>query len=639
MLCKTTMRAALAHVLGTVGIVGAFGAGAAPADPYAAESLTGKSPYTITATPMGEIVLDTEIDTLLEGDKDFYLVVTFDAQLTGEIPLTYTHLQDDPDGDEVGEAGEAGVDADPANNVTAVKTVQPEVGDGTGFRFYNVVESVRAATGVTAVDGQVLSCAQTPGQDPGGNALSPALSDPVANNPCTAEITLTRAYRGDETDSSGVYKISTAADTQNIPIDTRVRVALGNGALAIKSTGARKYKGNLYIYEELGDARAAARGSAPDTYLVHAEQDLFEVKSKIAKPTVMGHLATADVGYDRPSQVDAKDNVLVTNGGPFRGFVASAPTTKNVGVLATITLNHIEDRDPKKAGVQGFLNAANGGGYTADPNTGAAIAVTAAAGAFGFGNGAGTGRKGEVALTGDDPGTDKVEDADHVYHKGGAPKAFMASTSTACGNNPLTLQVPGATADSWVAIDPNARDNATFSAQATRGSVTVKGNGTFYLCVLVSENEVEIPAVGDDRDMDGYKINVTPLHGTAKGPALSGGNGGAIDRNGTTVNITYLSVHPAYNQRLVIVNRGSREAAYWMNEFQTESGTTVTSELEGTVAAKSRMVIRVQDALAVNADGMSRASGTLNLTAPEADIDVMTLQVHPGTGQIDTTTY
>ena len=40
----------------------------------------------------------------------------------------------------------------------------------------------------------------------------------------------------------------------------------------------------------------------------------------------------------------------------------------------------------------------------------------------------------------------------------------------------------------------------------------------FYLCVNVSQNEVAIPAVGDDRDLDGYKITATPLHGKSPGP-------------------------------------------------------------------------------------------------------------------------
>ena len=66
MLCKTTMRAALAHVLATVGIIGAFGASAAEPtgasldSDIATEALTGTAPYTITASPMGQIVMRRE---------------------------------------------------------------------------------------------------------------------------------------------------------------------------------------------------------------------------------------------------------------------------------------------------------------------------------------------------------------------------------------------------------------------------------------------------------------------------------------------------------------------------------------------------------------------------------------------------
>ena len=37
--------------------------------------------------------------------------------------------------------------------------------------------------------------------------------------------------------------------------------------------------------------------------------------------------------------------------------------------------------------------------------------------------------------------------------------------------------------------------------------------------------------------------------------------------------------------------------------------------------------------------GKTRAAGTINIAAPTRNIDVMTIQVHPGTGQIDTTVY
>ena len=398
----------------------------------------------------------------------------------------------------------------------------------------------------------------------------------------------------------------------------------------------------MYIYDNLGDARAAARASAPadvpNNHLVAEYSPLFEVANKIAAPEITPHLATADVGYERTPTLDALENEVISSGGPFRGFATKGMSTPGVGVFATIELNQKED-NPRTAMVDegAFLNAATGLAYDGDPNTGASIVVTADAGAFGFGNGAGDGPRGESKVTGDNPNTPAVE-TDATVNAGRRPMAFRIAASGACSAGmPLTLQVANA-AGMNVAINPLADENPTFSSQATRAVATVTGAGPFTFCVLVNENEVAIPALGHDRDLDGYSITATPMNGTTPGPATTG-NGGAIDRNGTTLNITYLSVHPAYNQRLVVVNRGTRDAEFWMDEFQTEPGTMVMNEIRGTVAPKSRMVIRVQDALAVNEGGMTRASGTLNLTAPNRDIDVMTLQVHPGTGQIDTTVY
>ena len=77
-------------------------------------------------------------------------------------------------------------------------------------------------------------------------------------------------------------------------------------------------------------------------------------------------------------------------------------------------------------------------------------------------------------------------------------------------------------------------------------------------------------------------------------------------------------------------------------DFQSEPGTMISSKMgtdgiSGTVGPGMRMVVKVQDVL--ESTGELRASGTLNLTAPEANVDVMTVQVHPGTGQVDTTLY
>ena len=604
----------MAHVLGTVGILFAFGAGAAADHPYAAESLSkGKTEtvYKIKGSPMGEIVLDVGIDTLLENEDDYYMVVNFwSAQLTDELALSFT-VDTHADNQDV-----AGVQGNP-DSVPPVATTQPMVGNGAGFRFYTVTESVRpSVTGVTpevtGVDGAIVG---------------------------VTTVTLERAFRGDATDNSGVYKMELAED---LVIDTRVRLDLSNN-LAIPSASPAKYRGDLYIYDNLGDARAAARATHPDdvpnNHLVAAYNPLFEVASKMAAPDITAHLATADVGYERTPTLDHNDEEVISSGGPFRGFATKGLSTPGVGVLASITLNEKADNPATRMVDESeFLDASTGLDFEGTVNTGVSVVVTADAGAFGFGNGAGDGPRGESEVLGDNPATMAVVETDHVVHRGGAPKAFRIGATTDCtGGASLTLQAANADGKN-VAINPLSEDNATFASQATRAVGTAEGGGPFYFCVLVGSNEVAIPAIGDDRDLDGYSITATPMNGKTPGPAKTG-NAGAIDRNGTTLNITYLSVHPAYSQRLVVVNRGTREAEFWMDEFQTEAGTMVMNEIRGTVAPKSRMVIRVQDALEVNEGGMTRASGTLNLTAPNRNIDVMTLQVHPGTGQIDTTVY
>ena len=608
MLCKTTMRAALAHVLGTVGIVGAFGAGAAPDDPYAAESLTGTAPYSIMGSPMGEIVLDVEIDTLLDTGIYFLAVNFWTAELTGELGLTYTETAPDT-------AGTAGSPVGSADD-PLVMLAQPKVGKGTGFRFYTVTESVQG----------------NPNSTPPITAVNGDISDPTAAP--NSDVALTRAYRGDEEETAGAYRMVVTGG--GIPIDTRLRLDLSDN-LAIRSKAAGSYRGDVYIYEELGDARAAVRASAPgdvpDNHLFAGYNALFRVATKIAAPTITPMLVTADVGYERAG--DPENNV--STGGPFRGF---SPPSTNVGVLATITLNEKMDVMGTPADEGAFLAAATGLAFEGTVNTAARVVVTSTVdGAFGFGNGAG---EKERRRTGDNPDTPAVE-TDYLLNAGGAPSAFrVGAVGASCGGTALVLSAPNADGDQ-VSINPLADTNPTFSAMANQGAATVSGGGPFQLCVNVNTNEVAIPAVGDDRMMDGYMMTVTPMSGPSTGrsagPAASGA-AGSIDRNGTTVNIAYLSTNEAYNQRLVIVNRGSRDADFWMDDFQTEEGVSITGEISGTVMAGTRMVVRVQDVLNSSDEiGAPRASGTLNLTAREGAVSVMTIQENLGTGQLDTTMY
>ena len=425
-------------------------------------------------------------------------------------------------------------------------------------------------------------------------------------------VSLSRAFAGDATDNSGVFKMDTGND---LAIGTWVYVRFLNNEIAIRDRMPREYQADVYVYERLGDARAAARAArpadVPDGYLFRAihktggnRLTLFEVKDKATVPTVTAHLATANVA---------------ASGGPFTGFEPNdeTGTTEDTGVLATITPGQANSR---------FFDATTGKLFDETVNKGVRVEVTGEPGSFGFGTGTGDRERGI------DP---EDEDAEPL-----APTAFNITDDTAdcTGGSALTLTVDGQ------AVDPGATADPTYSADADGGHATIAGGGPFYLCVNTAGSTTAIPAVGDENQLDGYRVTATSLRALAtdtvaavEGPTGSA-NGGAIDRNGTSVNIAYLSLDESRNQRLVIVNRCACEIEYWMDSFQAEDDTRVFGRLQGTVGSKSRRVIAVQDVLQYNrGTGQPRASGTINLTAPERDIDIMTVQ--EATAAVDTTIY
>ena len=159
----------MAPVLGIVGVLLAVGAGAhdVPAanqsDDYATEALTRTDgQYAISATPLGTIVLDVEIDTLIEADADsnHYLVIDFgDAELRAQVNLLTNpgvtdneqYMSPDPDGDGTrspgpvsfpiaGDAGELD-DPDTTDTNEAEPPEQPMLPRGEGILFYTYTES------------------------------------------------------------------------------------------------------------------------------------------------------------------------------------------------------------------------------------------------------------------------------------------------------------------------------------------------------------------------------------------------------------------------------------------------------------------------------------------------------------------
>ena len=110
---------------------------------------------------------------------------------------------------------------------------------------------------------------------------------------------------------------------------------------------------------------------------------------------------------------------------------------------------------------------------------------------------------------------------------------------------------------------------------------------------------------------------------------------GAIDRDGTTFRIPYLTTFSGYTQRIVIVNR-SKATTYNFGEFEAEAGVTVlagpkvSGELPmGTTVLFSTDVVDI-------IGGRTRAAGTLSIVADPSTIDAAIQQVTNDGGNVDT---
>ena len=536
MLCKITMRAALAHVL--IGIGGVFAASFAGAQ-YAAELLTDPDTdgfANVKASEAGKIVLKAKLDQLLDTSNQEGAPVYVRMHFGGALLSQGWAANEDP----------------------------------IGFFNYN---------------------------DHDDDSMTP-----VERTEVFSGVTQTRVFGGDEGSAVAVYRLRGTTITLPDAGTTYFEVELGNDTVASGETrvieadatgdgrlavrlGVGSYTGRLSVYDNQGDAR-----NGTGTAIIPGDPPvlLVTVANQIGAPTVTAFSATADVASE---------------GGPFRRFEAVAAegehpgSSANVGLLAKIEI-----------GVTAGLLDPNTGKPAASQLSGATYTVTSVPGNFGFGS-----------------------DVDNPW---------MVSSDATCMDGGLTLQVDDD------AIAPDADMDPTTAADADTATMTLTHESEpRYFCVLVDTNTATIPVVagsGPDKN-DGYSIAVQPrVGGMDGGVAVEGEDAGSIGRNGTTVNISFLTTHPEYNQRLAIVNRGSEDALFWMDNdnFQTETGTTVmdTTDISGMVPAGGRIIIRIDDHLQL--EGIhTRAAGTLNLNAPPVTIDVMTVQFHEGTGTVDTTIY
>ena len=168
---------------------------------------------------------------------------------------------------------------------------------------------------------------------------------------------------------------------------------------------------------------------------------------------------------------------------------------------------------------------------------------------------------------------------------------------------------------------------------------SVIGGGK-YLCLFVrdpeDEDAVRIPPTG--------KYMVTTKYGGVENAAFPPSGTtlelGYIMRDGTTVQIPYLTQFGDYNQRIVIVNRGAA-ADYSFSFTVEEDGPTITegADASGTLASGATTYISLKFGDLVTIDGSpNRVSATLIVESEPHFIDVAVSQTNAN-GGTDTVLY
>jgi hypothetical protein len=474
------------------------------------------------------------------------------------------------------------------------------------------------------------------------------------------------AYRGAVAGNSVIFQLSGSTGLDKDSVFTLelsgATVEDDEGTPAVDESDAKF--ADIYV-TRAGSITASISVHASLTGAVDGTGALYSASGRIASidnavsGKITSHADTANV------------STSVDDGGPFRRFVPTGMGGEISGVLATVVTRVTVGSELSTAArgwQRGRRNAMTG--FDVDASIVSALDVTATSEAGNFA--VATKNGGAIVPDKNEPANNNSKVTNRT--------PWMLASKADCGTGPLTLGVVGGTIETYKSRDCPAGSAADCTGDpdgatgddagplkgsdltpagiasaniAANDNVTGNAVGTNYFCVLVNGNTDPIPEIGDP-DMPGeYTLTVTPVLADADNrPYPSGAIGagatavGAIDRNGTTVHVPYLSTHMAYNQRLVLVNRGADSALFWIEDdsFNLEEGTmlmknNLSPDNARTIPGDGRLVIRVQDNIGFNDDGMTRGAATVNVAAPTRDIDVMTIQVHPGTGQIDTTVY
>ena len=181
-------------------------------------------------------------------------------------------------------------------------------------------------------------------------------------------------------------------------------------------------------------------------------------------------------------------------------------------------------------------------------------------------------------------------------------------------------------------VSTGETDDATNSEFGSGGS-----QGTYTLCVTVDTMGAmsNMTALPETEFMGTILLpNANPAIAARE---LASGTIGKIMRNGASVKIAFLTNAEKYNQRLIIVNHGTRAISITDAAFNVEADVEVelmSSADDLMIAAGERKVYLVKDMLSIM--GRNRVAGTLSFSGVKGDISVATTLVNREDGSTDT---
>jgi hypothetical protein len=419
-----------------------------------------------------------------------------------------------------------------------------------------------------------------------------ALVDLDAASPTKPVIAKQTFVSGDKTTVSSVdyYTVTNAANL--LDIQSKIGVGMNNAQkLFVRVDLTNALFGAAPTLTSATSTSTIAQGGADSAYVI------FEVTASASKPQT--DTATVAAASYKLNSNFAGSNVTFTVYETLTAAVNSGTALYTKSLANVVTVG------------SGLKQAYTAGTATADVEAAfkkfTSSALTAAAGQLSSTVDGTTYAKTGVATVAGDIYTAGDVKITGDFGLAGATYALRQNADCTGGTTALTI----------------ATDKKSASTGAAMGA-------NEYLCVTVDGTKV-IP----ETTFNG-EIKYTAVANAAFAPAAFTGKVGDIVRNGTTIQVPYVSTFADYNQRLVLVNRGSSDVTYAIT-FTPEVGTTATAgtAATGTLKANATTVLSAKDVVTLTG-ATTRTAATVAIVSAAANIDAATTMVNLSDKSTDT---